>query len=397
MKNILYICHQDPTSIQTAGRQRATLLCRALSEVAHLDIVCLRPDKMEQFLPNATFKCLEYQESNEKKNTGILSRVLRYLRLFFSTDIIAPQNEYYAREIGSILKSKQYDYIIVFYLYNALKCGIPLNKRLIVDVDDLPEQQFMTKMKAINSGKSISSGIKFMFHYLFFLRIRHYTRKIARSVNAIILSNENQCSGIANSVFIPGIPYPFRAQPQSTAPAGQFDILFVGALYSEHNYRGLNRFFENIWPTVIKEVPQACLNIVGVTDDTAKKWEDNWRQQTGVNVKGFCEDIAKEYAENSIIIAPIFQGAGINVKVLEALHFGKAQVISNHACRGFEDFLKDGKNIFIAGDDADFASKLILLLKDRDLQIRMAGNTRNILNSKYSWDYVRNTAQNLVK
>ena len=397
MKKVLYICHQDPASTNSAGRQRNNLLCRALAEVAALDVVCFAPEASDLDLPNCTYTCLDPDSGGSAAPESRFSRAARFISNLFSVEILGRRNPYLVQKVSEFVNRNDYDYIVVCYIFNAIKCGIKLDKKVIVDIDDLPEQKFLTTLVNKGNGNSLTGILRLWFQKLYSLRLRYYTRKVAGKVRRVVMSNKFQRDLFSNGAFMPGIPYPFREKARVSAAAAAHDILFVGTLYSEHNIRGLTYFLEKIWHQVREQIPDARLNIVGTTSPTSKKHEEYWKTFPGVNLKGFCEDIASEYAQNAVVIAPIYHGAGINVKVLEALYYERPMVITDHAARGFEDFLRDGENIMIAATDDAFVRKLVALVQDSTLLNKITENTKNVLNSEYSWEYVRKTAQSLIQ
>ena len=63
------------------------------------------------------------------------------------------------------------------------------------------------------------------------------------------------------------------------------------------------------------------------------------------------------YFENAdLVIAPVFDGAGMKVKVAEALSFGKPVLGTNHAYIGYK--ISDRNNSFVANSVEEFAEQI---------------------------------------
>lgn len=68
------------------------------------------------------------------------------------------------------------------------------------------------------------------------------------------------------------------------------------------------------------------------------------------------ENMAPFFQECDIVIAPVFDGAGMKVKVAEALSYGKPVIGTNHAFIGYS--IMDKHNSFVANEDIEFIEKL---------------------------------------
>lgn len=135
------------------------------------------------------------------------------------------------------------------------------------------------------------------------------------------------------------------------------------------NLQGISRFVKNVYPLVLKRLPNARLHIVGKCDDLELKKE--WESMSGVTVKGYVDDIVQEYCESDVCIAPIYAGAGTNIKVAEALQMHRPCVVAPTAYRGYE-MLEKGKDIVVAANDSSYAEAIVDLLSDPERRTSMA-------------------------
>jgi glycosyltransferase involved in cell wall biosynthesis len=92
------------------------------------------------------------------------------------------------------------------------------------------------------------------------------------------------------------------------------------------------------------------------------------------------------YLDSSVVVVPVYNGSGTNIKVIEAMSRGKACVISSFAGKGYEDILVNGKNIFIAESNVDFAEKIVKLLLDDDLRAHIGESARESVDQRYSFE-----------
>jgi glycosyltransferase involved in cell wall biosynthesis len=103
-----------------------------------------------------------------------------------------------------------------------------------------------------------------------------------------------------------------------------------------------------------------------------------------VRFLGFVPDIYAWLAASDVCIAPIWEGVGILTKVIDMLSMGTPTVVSPLAIEGIPE-LENRVNCLIGKDPEDFATQLICLLADTQLQARLGAEGRKLVESKYSW------------
>lgn len=102
--------------------------------------------------------------------------------------------------------------------------------------------------------------------------------------------------------------------------------LFVGVAFFA-NIHAIEWFIEKVLPYV-----DGNLVVVGKGMDCLKeKYGNNKR----INVYGFVDDLDLYYYQASLVIAPIFVGAGMKTKIAEALMYGKTVVGTKEAFTGY--------------------------------------------------------------
>lgn len=349
MKKILYITYCCPFETCTGTHQRSNVLFRALRNIGHVDVLYFE-DNIHP-IRGANYEIKHFGKLPESEK--LTHTLIDAFTCLFSTNCINKKNKYCSNIYNKVIAENKYDFIVFRYIDNALACGVRKGNNVIVDVDDLPEQTFLS-LADLND----ESFFKKNYYKIRAKLARYYTNKILNNIHHSFLPNKKQIKR-NNSSYLPNIPFPFfeRSKKINKNDSFKMNMLFVGALNWYPNHVGLKHFIENIFTIIKKEIPNIELNIIG--GGLPKEIEKEWKTIQGVNLKGFVEDINAEYESNQIVIAPIYHGSGTNIKVVEAMSKGKIVVASKHATRGFEDCLEDGKNILIAENDEEFASKII--------------------------------------
>jgi len=88
----------------------------------------------------------------------------------------------------------------------------------------------------------------------------------------------------------------------------------------------------------------------------------------------------------SFVVSPVQSGGGTNIKVLEALAYGRACVSSDFCLQAFGDALQRGRDLLVAGDADAFAARCIDLLRDAAQRSEIARNGRAAVLEHFSVD-----------
>lgn len=383
MKKTLYICDQNPFDHSYGAQQRTSLLCDVLCETGQVDLVCFTSEAQPKTIskPNCTIKY--FCELPVKVHNWRAIRLEKLLNLFFSFSpySVFNKNSEACKITNNLLKFNQYDYIVIRYIKNAFKCGLLGDKRIIVDVDDLPEQSIMSYALTVKISK-----LKYLQYKFYANRAKFHTNNFLKRINHSFFPNEGQCIW-KNSSYLPNIPFPISAREQkflnSFSDEKESGVLFVGFMLHSPNIQGVAYFVENIWPKVKNAIPTAIFKIAGKGVTTEQKVA--LEKYEGVQVLGFVSDLYKEYKKCKVVVVPIYYGAGTNIKVLEAMSMRRACVISDFVARAFNTDLKDKENILVARNEQDFADKVIQLLVDKNFNMNIASNGAKTIEEKYSY------------
>jgi glycosyltransferase involved in cell wall biosynthesis len=164
------------------------------------------------------------------------------------------------------------------------------------------------------------------------------------------------------------LPFERRARPRPPTP----NFCYVGNLRWHPNVAGLDWFCREVWPKIRARLPEATFEIagVGLKADASGKLPvpDAWRVP-GVTTLGFLEDLEPLYARSLAMLAPVFGGSGVRVKMLEGFRAGMPVVTTPDGAFGLP--LEDGAEALVAGDPESFAEKVHRLVDDEAVRQRI--------------------------
>lgn len=160
-------------------------------------------------------------------------------------------------------------------------------------------------------------------------------------------------------------------------------LLFVGYFRHTPNVTGIRYFCDQIFPQVRARIPGVELFIAGAE---APPEILDLHRQPGVHVLGFVPNLMPYYERGGAFVVPIFSGAGVRVKILEAFAAGIPVVSTPIGAEGLE--VEDGKHLLIADGDGEFAAKIESLLKNPDQACQMVAAARQLMETRYSWEAI---------
>jgi len=165
----------------------------------------------------------------------------------------------------------------------------------------------------------------------------------------------------------------------------KYDVLFAGNMGYKPNIAAA-RYLVN---KVVGDKPIKVL-IAGarpVSEITQLK-SDN------VTVSGWLEDMRDAYDQSRIFVAPIFQGAGQQNKILQAMAMGVPCITTSQVNNAIGAI--DGESILIANDTATFKAHIKTLLDDSLLADKMAASARELVEKNYSWEHQNDKLVSLI-
>ena len=264
---------------------------------------------------------------------------------------------YHQSYFNSILKSNEYDYIIISYAYWAeLVIDNPYIKeaKLCIDTHDFLTSQFQY-LRSFNLGKYFQNEIDLLkkFDKIFVISVEEnylfsqFTRKEVITLSHIIENN------LAENVV-----------------EKKYDLIYVASSNS-HNVSGANWFFKEVFPLLSKEIN---IVVIGKVCDYIQDSENI------VKVR-FAENLDDYYLQSKVAICPMLSGTGLKIKVIEALSFGLPIVCNTRGVDGMSSKFNNG--CLITDNPQEFASNIELLLIDKKyyLEISNFGREYFIINN----------------
>ncbi|HLC05306.1 MAG TPA: glycosyltransferase [Anaerolineales bacterium] len=181
-----------------------------------------------------------------------------------------------------------------------------------------------------------------------------------------------------NRVMVWGHSHPVA--PPETAFEHRRDLLFVGGFAAGHppNTDAVTYFCKEVLPLLRKRNPEIRLHIVG---SNAGEPVLSLASEAVV-VVGFVEDLREYYEKCRVFVAPVRFGAGINLKVVDAMSYGIPAVVSTFVASGLG--LEQGAEVMVAGTPGEYVERILRLYEDESLWSRLSMASTAFIQRNYS-------------
>lgn len=182
--------------------------------------------------------------------------------------------------------------------------------------------------------------------------------------------------GCSCPVFI--LPFGLDQEELPPAKPGPIDHVFhIGAMDWDPNVHGVQWFLDQVWPIVLRELPEAQLKLAGRKFDNQL---DVCRANT--TVLGEVPNAWDVLCSSGIMVIPLRSGSGMRIKAIEAMAAGRPVVSTSLGMEGIHGI--NGTHFFIADDASSFAQRIIDLYNNHRQAQEMGEAARAFIEAEFS-------------
>jgi polysaccharide biosynthesis protein PslH len=371
-------------SVHGGGRVQAQFLSQITSrhEVA---VVCFRDEGDPGSDPYFVERCAVLEEVVRPASIRT-SRVRRYLQIVGTFARLRPLwvHDWSARSF-----SHKVNEVVSAFRPDIIQYESHVMAQYLTDVEDGDARRVLVQHEPGTRSSPYLQGLApfvgRLAHRIEKMAWRRYETAVYRRVDAVVVFTDadRRIVGTAAGptpvhVIAPGTIVP----DHPLDPAGRWppSLVFVGNFIHPPNVDAARRLIGTILPAVRERIPDVTLFVVG-----DRPPNDLVRESRGdVVVTGRVEDITPYLDAAAVVVAPMHLGGGMRIKVLEALAAGKAVVATPLAVEGLA--VSDGREVSVAGDDRQFAERVVELLTDDHKRRSMASAAHEWAREHLGWD-----------
>ncbi len=378
---ILMLTPYLPYPLLSGGQIRTYNLLKNLSRKHEITLFSLiKENKEKQYISKIEPFCEKVAVFKRPKNPWALRNIL--LAGFTPYPFVVTRNLPIGAKsvIAKALKENQFDLIHAetFYMMpNIPQTNIPI---LLVEqtIEYLGYQSYVKQSKWWPLKP---------FLYLDVLKIYLWEKYFWQKASRLVTMSEEDKRFIqkvvAESLLIDvvanGVDTDFFDKTKKKLPQNP-TVLFVGTFKWLPNVDAVKVLVKQIWPKIIRQLPQARLKIVGFSPT---KEIVGFGDDRSIKVLGKVEDIRDAYGSAHVLLAPIRSGKGTRYKILEAMAAGTPIVSTKLGVEGID--INSGKEVLIGDSVTDLAKLTIKVLKNSHLRQTMAAAGRQLVRKRYNW------------
>ena len=274
-------------------------------------------------------------------------------------------NKDFARALVNLLNEKSFDVVQLEGLYMSWYIGIiRKHSKAIIALRAHNIEHEIWHRAAMHER----SFFKKIYFRILARRIKRFKLSILNTYDLLLPITKRDASqyfelGNTRPAFVVPAGYDVAKLHSGSGEVNFPSIFFIGTLDWFPNQEGVVWFLEKVWDKLHSIHPGLGFHVAG---RNAPIWlEELLRSKTGVVYHGEIDDAHAYIVKNAIMIAPLFSGSGMRVKIIEGMALGKTIVTTTIGAEGIP--VSDGINIIIEDEPDHFAEKIDLLIKNKEL------------------------------
>lgn len=226
-------------------------------------------------------------------------------------------------------------------------------------------------------------GVRKLFWKIEFDRVKKYERGIFDYFkhHAIISHQDRNLLAIPSNKNIDIVPNGVdTAHFRNLNSIKKFDLVFAGNMNYPPNIAAAIFLAKEILPKVSLQFPNVTLLIAGAnpSQDVLDLATDQ------ITISGWMNDIREAYCESRVFVAPMFIGAGMQNKILEAMSSELPVITTSLAAEAFPE--KNLSKLIEANSAFEFAKAIQYYLLNENAQTNDGKSNRLYVEEKYSWN-----------
>ncbi len=384
MKNVLYVSPYSPiSSVQGAGGQACNYYVKKLSKMSDISllVLCASHDRDKEFveLKSEGLDGIIFQIP--KKN--IFSRIISKFYINYSGYL---DFRYVKSMIKNAMRIKTefsftpdfviFDWEETAYLLPDLKKIFPNSKFSVVEQDVVSQLRF----RYYKNEKNLFGRL---YKFLLYKNILRLEKKMFGNIDMVQVFTKKDADLVKNvsssvNIFVMS-PYYHNFNIFPLVKNRKNDILFYGYLARAENQEAAFWLIEKILPNLPKEC--RCVILGGNPPESLIKM-----QNERVVITGFqSEEQLVEWFKNSLcMVVPLKHGAGIKIKVLEAMSSGLPVLTNEIGIEGIP--AKNGVDYIHCESENDFVQGIKTLLQNKDYAYNIGNSSRELLQREFNYE-----------
>ena len=214
-------------------------------------------------------------------------------------------------------------------------------------------------------------------------KMKKIEKKCLEIADLTILNNKKdekllQNNGIDANVWV-WTPFFQNMLPLDCSCSGK-QILFYGAMSRPENYLSAIWFIEKVFIPKLEQSGFCFIVVGGNPHELIKKYDNG----NSIRIVGFVDDISSYFEESLCLVAPLVMGAGVKIKVVEAMSAGIPVLTNEIGIEGI--FAENGKDYLFCKTPEDYEESIIKLTNEIGLAKKLGENAKAFIRRNYDYE-----------
>jgi len=411
LKRILYITRATPFPTNYGGGQRSNLILQALREMGEVDLILIgRPsfitDEHLQILRD-DYGMIAHGVPTRPMECGLwpmLSKLLPRLivkRLSHNLDGSRSRLRPDRRLINKVLPEVDLSkYDLIFGRYVGALGNLNLHNTQVstlLDVDDLDTDVYASRIKL---AKNTFQRIALSWHKH---NIAFGLKQVLKGVDRAFVANKSNSAfpGLEDASHLPNIPFSSSDEQRPYVDSNPCckNVMVIGSYDYGPNVEGVDWLVDEVWPYVVKTMPDANLKIYGAYMSDSQR--ERWSHKGGVQAIGYADSLEHAYRDAALSVCPTLRGAGSNIKIIESASFGRVCLLTRAAAEGYRGDEALSALLPVADSPVEMAEQIVYWLSEANERNQRSKKLYRVAKDRYSrqnfMDIVKGDVERVLK
>lgn len=393
---LLFISAENPFPADSGGKIRTNQMLKILSRYFNVDLITYESEKTTNNVEVPGNCRIITVPRKQISNKHLLIEAMTSIRncSFMSRSYID-----FKETLVECLSRNNYDF--AFLAHSLLGRNIDIIKK------QQPECKIILDAHNCESNLSYQLALSqtSLPKKLFFLLNSFFTkmdeRKVSNKTDKLIVTSEpdgeafkklfpiveKKITVISNFIDMDNIQVDLK-EKSNDAPI----IILPGSMGYFPNANGALHFYNNMYPSLKKIIPDIQWHIVG--RDCPPNIEELSKNDSSIKVTGYVPSVHAYIKKAAVVIVPLLEGSGTRLKILESWALETPVVSTQIGAEGI--ICEDGKDIYLADDPTKFVECIVKLIRDNKHATEMANKAKLNFMSRYERKAVEGKLLKLV-
>lgn len=232
-------------------------------------------------------------------------------------------------------------------------------------------------------AKNQKTGIKKLLLSHLANKLKRYETKIYDLYDLVVpITNEDAdiIKKFAISTKVEAIPFGIDVTklPKTIIKNNVFSFFHIGSMNWKPNEEGMHWLLHEVWDKFHERVPEVQLYLAG------RHMPQYFfaLQKNGVNVVGAVPNAYAFMQQHGVLVAPLFSGSGMRIKIIEAMALGKCVITTTIGAEGID--YRYGINIIIANTIGEFVDAMQYCVNNPDKVDKIGASARELVLKNYN-------------